>query len=468
MLGGQGGNANDESPGEAPPDGIDEPNPLFLYDLLSSFAGDAEVPADGDEDEGAALLGDCDGDGLADWEELLLGGEICNPFDGPDIDGDGIENGEDDDVDGDGIENGDDPDVDGDGLLNGEDDDVDGDGIANGDDSDVDGDFIRNRFDLDIDGDGSFNPFDNDIDGDGKEDEWFDYGDEDDEDEGGGTDEDEFKAFQKQFEKLLEDVDDELEELQRKLEEADPIATDDELLEAAANVIEHALADNPPKKKNGKLDTEAIRQAVKERTEVIEKLDGVELFARLSKITEVVDRLHDASKEHDTPLKDIVDATVALGEIEIAPDLSEVADTAEKLIAEAVAKDIPTNTVAESVGSVDKIADEVRDEESLTEVWSKVAGLIAGTRDEDGEGGLEPSSVIEAVERIASLIEDPTIDQLVDSSRNILKASQEKGLDDPGAVVDELEASDADLSDGVSEEEADAAAESVADQQGSD
>ena len=87
-------------------------------------------------------------------DEIIAGLNPFSPFDGPDIDGDGIENGED-------------PDVDGDGTTNAYDDDVDGDGIPIRDDDDIDGDGLLNDIlDNDDDGDGISNLIDNDDDAD--------------------------------------------------------------------------------------------------------------------------------------------------------------------------------------------------------------------------------------------------------------------------------------------------------------
>ena len=123
-------------------DGVQLPDP-----------GGANIPSH--EDIVAALqYMDSDYDGRSDYDELLAGGNQFDPLDGPDIDGDGILNGDDSEVDGDGIENGSDSDVDGDGHPNGNDDDVDGDGLEESEDDDDDGDGELDETDEDDDGDG--------------------------------------------------------------------------------------------------------------------------------------------------------------------------------------------------------------------------------------------------------------------------------------------------------------------------
>ena len=62
-----------------------------------------------------------------------------------DIDGDGIDNDEDDDIDGDGIVNSEDDDVDGDGIPDDLDDDIDGDGIDNDEDDTISGYLLINE-----------------------------------------------------------------------------------------------------------------------------------------------------------------------------------------------------------------------------------------------------------------------------------------------------------------------------------
>lgn len=105
------------------------------------------------EAELEAVLSDYDNDGRNNLEELMMGNDPYNPTDGPDIDGDGIPNGEDEDTDGDGVPNKYDFDVDNDGIFNGLDPDIDADGLLNADDPDSDGDLLSNRFDLNDDGD---------------------------------------------------------------------------------------------------------------------------------------------------------------------------------------------------------------------------------------------------------------------------------------------------------------------------
>ena len=128
----------------------------------------------GVDGEISGLLGDSDGDGLTDLEEIIAALDPLNPYDGIDVDGDGIPNGEDFDVDGDGIPNAYDIDVDGDGELNFVDDDIDGDGLLNAllEDDDDDGDGIDNLIDNDDDADGfPDREDDDDDDDDGDDDE---------------------------------------------------------------------------------------------------------------------------------------------------------------------------------------------------------------------------------------------------------------------------------------------------------
>ena len=156
-----GGPATSETRPESEPSPIPASSPADLLPTGTPLPN-ATVPetADSARDDEidpavlAALALDSDNDGRSDLEELVLGNDPFDPLDGPDIDGDGIPNGEDPDVDGDGIDNADDPDVDGDGILNGDDDDVDGDGLLASEDDDDDGDGILDLLDIDDDGDG--------------------------------------------------------------------------------------------------------------------------------------------------------------------------------------------------------------------------------------------------------------------------------------------------------------------------
>jgi hypothetical protein len=117
----------------------------------------ADAGVDGNERDRrilAWLNSDTDQDGLPNRFELEYGLDLEDPTDGPDIDGDGVPNFEDNDVDGDGLINETDPDIDGDEVPNGDDDDVDGDAVPDELDFDVDADGIRNEWDLDFDSDG--------------------------------------------------------------------------------------------------------------------------------------------------------------------------------------------------------------------------------------------------------------------------------------------------------------------------
>ncbi len=101
---------------------------------------------------------------------------------GPDNDGDGLGNPNDDDTDGDWDPNGTDTDDDGDGIPDlvdatpngpGNSDDLDGNGVGNDKDNDIDGDGVPNYLDNDTDADGIPNATDSDDDGDGIPD-WLD------------------------------------------------------------------------------------------------------------------------------------------------------------------------------------------------------------------------------------------------------------------------------------------------------
>lgn len=110
---------------------------------------DPSLPPCSGQDETlvALLLLDSDNDGRSDYDELMTGTDPSDATDGPDIDGDGIPNGEDQDVDGDEIRNESDQDIDGDGIANRFDPDMDADGLLNIVDPNRDGDGTANLID---------------------------------------------------------------------------------------------------------------------------------------------------------------------------------------------------------------------------------------------------------------------------------------------------------------------------------
>lgn len=122
---------------------VDEPSQSIEPAAVFAPPASIETPADSDQDDLIALLQgqDSDRDGRSDYDEVISGNDPTDPTDGPDVDGDGIENGADPDIDGDGIANGDDADADGDGVSDSMDDDDDGDGEpdATDDDDNADG-----------------------------------------------------------------------------------------------------------------------------------------------------------------------------------------------------------------------------------------------------------------------------------------------------------------------------------------
>jgi hypothetical protein len=156
--------------GDGIPDGADND---MDGDGIANDA-DADVNGDGIVDNGPDADGDgindafnpdTDGDGIIDSLDDDIDGDLIPNDEDADVDGDGVvDNGM--DTDGDGINDAHDPDIDGDGIANDADADVNGDGaIDNG--PDTDGDGINDANDTDMDGDGIPNGSDDDMDGDG-------------------------------------------------------------------------------------------------------------------------------------------------------------------------------------------------------------------------------------------------------------------------------------------------------------
>lgn len=454
-----------------------------------------------------ALADPCHG-GLMDFGAFGIDEDSESPAFCPDIDDDGVPNENDPDIDGDGLPNEYDPDVDGDGAWNGFDVDVDGDGVLNIHDVDIDGDFVRNRWDLDIDGDGLLNPNDDDADGDGKK-KKDDCDDDDDDDDGSGSgdnaasgddDDDECKEDEENEDKgpqntpdgrnapegtkwlpaqptgietkrMFKDIEDVLDETPdvppdavEDLQDADPDASPADLADTLVHIVEEAIDDGPP----GEIDTDAAQEKFHAQVDTIQRLSAIEDGAKLDELVRETDVLVSAADDLGEEVEPLVDTAVAVGATDDTPDVTEATKMAVELVTEANAAGIPAEQVPPVVKPLASAAKELPGEPGLDVVWKIVTDLMGEARAEGGEPPYSALSTVKTVERTAKLIDNPTEEQLKDSARNVLAAAAEKGLRNPIAVVDAVERSGGDASDGIDEDEADSAADLVVEDEAAD
>lgn len=450
-------------------------------------------------------------------DELLAAWLTTNPRDN---DGDGIPNLNDDDIDGDGIPNGFDLDVDGDGLPNSTDDDIDDDGVSNAEDVDIDGDFLRNRWDPDMDADLLYNPRDPDADGDGLEkrialpdpecgpvqlfndpdectgecgDDSNDDGAEDkckdkgpdeadvDPDATGQnvaiedmnapeTDQDdptarEIALFGDGLETLFADDDEIIDDFMA----ADPDATPREIFDAVLRELEEAADAVEPEGEPGG----GLLQPLSEEAEAVlqERRDAVVSLAELQDVAiaeavDLTDRFSAALMNLRATLGSLVETTRAIDSSLPGTDLFSDAEMATAFTEIAVTSDLPDEDIAEAIAPTVQTAQVIGNEEVLESVWRIVVDQVDEYRDDDDVIVFSLPKVALAVERVAALLDQPTIEAVNDSIANVLAATAARDLRDPLAVVEKLEALSStepgfSVADGISENEAALGAEEV-------
>ncbi|MDX2201021.1 MAG: hypothetical protein SF069_18855 [Phycisphaerae bacterium] len=415
-----------------------------------------------------------------------------------DMDGDTDLDAADPDLDGDGVLNSYDADVDQDGVTNALDRDVDGDGLPNDRDPDIDGDFIRNRWDLDVDGDFVYDAFDSDSDGDGLLDllqhrvrGGFDERDPNDNaindsdnanlnsnDNGPANvvnpaavppDSAQSQAIDQQNAALLGAPIAVAEAIREQVTSIATDATMDEYLDGLHALFEDALADATPTQPVERpvaiaVAPASVREAVPQRIDAAEALATIG-GASLPVLVAAVDTAAEVATESNATLADVVATARAIDDSEPTTNLAQSVERAAELHRVAAGNDVAPAVVASLVEPLTATSRTLRGaptESDTVGVFVAVASLLSEFRNEAGESPFSVLSVARAVDEIAARADSPTQEAVIASARNILTASaaREPPLD-PLAVVERLADADADASDGVSEEEASAAAEAA-------
>lgn len=467
---------------------------------------------------------DNDGDGIPNLNDDDIDGDgIPNGYD-LDVDGDGIPNSEDDDIDDDGVPNADDVDIDGDFLRNRWDPDMDGDLLYNGIDPDADADgkltFPETSYptcgpvelfndpeacgkpcvkkkktnsdgtsgNTTTDSGGSSAARANDgttsTSANNQEDKCKDRGKQTTGDNPAAdgmnqpladaiesptlTDTEqptatEVDRMEGELDASIGDGAATLDEFRR----ADSEASEADVLDAAADTL-NAVASADNMMEDGALVgtlTDAAANEFGERQDSIRRLSSLP-DVDLSEATELTDRLAAADSMLPSDLGNITSTAIAahenfngasvLSDTMMAVIFTEIADEAE----------IPPADVAPSIAPTARVTNTLGDSNVAENVWQIVVDQVSAYQNDDGSFEFSLPRVAVATERIAGLIESPTIESVGDSLASVLKATSDRGIDDPVAVVDRLEQRAAadpgfDLSDGVSEDEANSAADEV-------
>ncbi|MCB9854714.1 MAG: hypothetical protein H6818_03430 [Phycisphaerales bacterium] len=434
-----------------------------------------------------------------------------------DIDGDGIPNGYDLDVDGDGIPNSYDDDIDGDGVPNEDDVDIDGDFLRNRWDPDMDGDLIYNPHDRDADGDGKLkfpssgeddepacgaadifrDPDECDLDdcdddsgstksvgarsdpradttGSGnKEGKCADKGKK----KGSGSEngqnmpmdemvsdptEDpeeptttELAMFGEEIEQLFADRD-----VVEDLSDADPAATDKDVLDAAIESVEAAMEEDAPDTSDALVEEmgDAAKAAYAARRRSIAALTGTAMQS-LSVANDITRMLSAAEKQLDATLDELTDTIVEVDGHLPGADILEDGAIAAMLHEVSDEADLPSGGVSAAVGPAARLSLMIDGDDDIESVWRSVVDRTSEHVDDRGGVRFSLPNVALAAERITLVLEDPTVDSVDESLDHLLDATDESELDDPLEVLDAmLDIAESDpsfsLSDGISEAEA--------------
>jgi hypothetical protein len=411
-----------------------------------------------------------------------------------------VPNTEDPDLDGDGIPNVDDPDVDGDLVENGDDPDVDNDGELNEVDFDVDGDFVLNRWDIDDDADDEPDA-DDDDDDDAPEDCDDDDDDEGDGDEGDDASDDDSSApaanvpasaistvsrlqsiggaaapaddddcdapseaakrsAVRQAAKALDGDDLEallaeaLKELEQQAENRPPVddpqpQTAEEALDALIALLNDAIEDTN--------DPQAAADDFEDRYDGMAELFAIEEAQRdpLDELTELINALADNGAQLGVREQAEVVAAVA-------------AEQPEENLAESAVDAVVLVATLEQVGVDPGPAAEVyvplaAETGGLTD-YDVMAAVVGATLRVASDTGSSIRQTAAVIEFLAFVVEDADVDALSESAGNLLRAANDRGVN-PFDVLEEIENAGGDLADGVSEDEANDAADTVATEQ---
>ncbi|MDX2198102.1 MAG: hypothetical protein SF069_03925 [Phycisphaerae bacterium] len=479
--------------------------PPALVDVLLEACRDEETGEFDTLCVAAALSSDRDCDGFTFLEEIARGLDPASPLDGPDRDCDGLTNDEDPDIDGDGTPNEDDPDVDADLIPNDEDDDVDNDGVPNNFDFDVDGDFLLNRWDIDNDADGKPDPKDDE-----DEDEPEDCEEDDDADEGdasndSGDDSDDessadegvpaaaastvsrLRSLGAAGERAANRCDpptaadkasavrqgaralnrqiaiSDLSEMLRELEQAAQAAAPNEdqpseaaldALDALIAMIDQSIADaDDPQQAVDQLQDRA------EGVQVLAAAPGADAAADADAALKALTDMIDALADNDASLRIAEQAAVVAAVAEQQPDESLVESAADAVVLIAVIEEAG----ADPGPAADVYVPLAAATGALSD-YDVLAAIVGSTLQVASDTGSPIRQTAKVIERLTFRLDDPDVDALAASAGSLLRAANDRGVN-PFDVLEELDSSGVDLSDGVSEEEANRAADAVAAEQ---
>jgi len=446
-----------------------------------------------------------------------------------DIDGDGIPNGYDLDTDGDGVPNSIDDDIDDDGVTNEGDVDIDGDFLRNRWDIDMDGDLLFNPRDNDADGDGKlkaapivnfpcgpvalFNdpkacgaPQDCDEDGDnnnggasneGTPPQGENASQEDDcLDKGSATraragsdgrnapmieiieadmmnDEDPMldEISATEFDVLEADIASVVSESDTSLADLEDVEPDASRSERADSVIAQLEAAIDPEGEDvgGSLSdslSETDLMTYRERQTAVVQLAELPEVS-LDEANDLTDRLAAAVTELNARLLDLVNVTETVDASFADTAFSEDAATAVAFVETAEANAIGVAQVSPAIPATARTLSTIGNQETAEAVWRITVEQAAAYRNEDDSFDFSLVAVARVVERVATLLDDPSLEAVNAASGALLAATSDNDLSDPLAVLDRLiDRAENDpalsLADGISTAEANAAAEDLA------
>ncbi len=252
-----------------------------------------------------------------------------------------------------------------------------------------------------------------------------------------------------------------------EIREAYPEATEGDVLDAVAAQREEAVAAGESGDAGGLADP-ISESAAREFSMRRDSLIGLAaLGVDLDEAVDTTERFAAAVTAMNATLQDLVTTVQEIDANLPGSPHQDDGRLAVALMDTAVTVEIPAAEVPEAIAPTAQAAEILGGGDVTESVWQIVVNQVADYQREDGGFDFSLPKVALAVERVSTLLDDPTLEVVNESVANVLAAAAEEQLSDPLAVVMKLEQladtdPNFDISDGINAEEAERGATEVA------